>query len=70
VTRLRPVLITSLTTVLGILPMALSNTQGSEMRSPMAVALAFGLLFATFLTLIVIPVVYCMFDRLRQEDKA
>ena len=66
-TRLRPVLITSLTTVLGSLPMAVSQTQGSEMRSPMAVALAFGLLFATFLTLIVIPVVYSVFDRIKKE---
>lgn len=62
--RLRPVLITSLTTVLGTLPMALSTTQGAEMRSPMAVALAFGLLFATILTLIVIPVVYSIFNRI------
>lgn len=62
--RLRPVLITSLTTVLGTLPMALSQTQGAELRSPMAVALAFGLLFATILTLIVIPVVYSIFNRI------
>ncbi len=62
--RLRPVLITSLTTVLGTLPMALSKTQGAELRSPMAVALAFGLLFATILTLVVIPVVYSIFNRI------
>jgi len=67
-TRLRPVLITSLTTVLGTLPMAISNTQGSEMRSPMAVALAMGLLFATFLTLFVIPVTYSIFDRIKKEE--
>lgn len=66
VVRLRPILITSLTSTLGALPMALSRTQGSEMRSPMAIALAFGLLFATFLTLFVVPVVYSLFDRIRK----
>jgi HAE1 family hydrophobic/amphiphilic exporter-1 len=67
-TRLRPVLITSLATVLGTLPMAVSSTQGSEMRSPMAVALAMGLLFATFLTLFVSPVAYSIFDRIKKEQ--
>ncbi|MBU2227010.1 MAG: efflux RND transporter permease subunit [Proteobacteria bacterium] len=67
VVRLRPILITSLTSTLGALPMALSRTQGSEMRSPMAIALAFGLLFATFLTLFVVPVVYSLFDRIREQ---
>lgn len=65
--RLRPILITSLTSILGALPMALSRTQGSEMRSPMAIALAFGLLFATLLTIFVVPVVYSLFDRIRKE---
>lgn len=64
--RLRPILITSLTSILGALPMALSRTQGAEMRSPMAIALSFGLLFATLLTLFVIPVVYSLFDRIRK----
>lgn len=67
VIRLRPILITSLTSILGALPMALSRTQGSEMRSPMAIALAFGLLFATLLTIFVVPVVYSLFDRIRKE---
>ncbi len=65
--RLRPVLITSLTTVLGTLPMALSQTQGAELRSPMAVALAFGLLFAALLTLFVIPVAYSFFNGIKKE---
>ena len=64
--RLRPILITSLTSILGALPMAISRTQGAEMRSPMAIALSFGLLFATLLTLFVIPVVYSLFDRIRE----
>ncbi|MBW2063074.1 MAG: efflux RND transporter permease subunit, partial [Deltaproteobacteria bacterium] len=49
-TRLRPILITSFTTILGILPMALSRSEGAEMRAPLGVAIAFGLFFAMFLT--------------------
>ncbi len=64
--RLRPILITSFTTVFGMLPMALSQTQGSELRSPMAIAVAAGLIFSTLLTLFVIPVVYSVFDRIRK----
>ena len=65
--RLRPVLITTFTTVAGMLPMALSQTQGSELRSPMAVAVAGGLLFATFLTLFVIPVAYSIAGRVKMK---
>ena len=65
--RLRPVLITTFTTVAGMLPMALSQTQGSELRSPMAVAVASGLLFSTFLTLFVIPVVYSIAGRVKMK---
>ncbi|MCU0723813.1 MAG: efflux RND transporter permease subunit, partial [Planctomycetes bacterium] len=56
--RLRPILITSLTTILGMVPMAISKTTGSEMRGPIGVAIASGLLFGMFLTLFVIPCVY------------
>ena len=62
--RLRPVLITTLTTCLGMLPMALSQAEGSEMRSPMAVSISFGLFFAMGLTLFVIPVVYSILSRI------
>jgi len=62
--RLRPILITSITTIVGMLPMALSTSEGAEMRSPMAVAVAFGLLFAMALTLLVIPCVYSLVDSL------
>ncbi len=65
--RLRPVLITTFTTVAGMLPMALSQTQGSELRSPMAVAVAGGLLFSTVLTLFVIPVVYSLAGRVKMK---
>ena len=62
--RLRPILITTFTTCLGMLPMALSRAEGSEMRSPMAVAISFGLFFAMGLTLFVIPVVYSILSRI------
>lgn len=65
--RLRPILITSFTTIFGMLPMALSQTQGSELRSPMAIAVAAGLAFSTLLTLFVIPVVYSIFDRIGEH---
>ena len=56
--RLRPILMTTLTTVLGLTPMALSLGEGAELRAPLAITVSFGLIFATFLTLVVIPAVY------------
>ncbi len=56
--RLRPVLITTLTTVLGLLPMALGLGEGAEIRAPMALTVIAGLVSSTALTLLVIPVVY------------
>ncbi len=56
--RLRPILMTTLTTVLGLLPMALSVGEGAELRAPLAITVSFGLTFSTFLTLVVIPAVY------------
>lgn len=61
--RLRPILMTSATTVLGLLPMAIGLGEGSELRAPMAMAVIGGLLSATALTLVVIPVVYRVVDR-------
>lgn len=63
--RLRPILMTTLTTVLGLLPMAIGLGEGSEIRTPMAVTVIFGLLFASLLTLFLIPVLYSLFDRKR-----
>jgi len=57
-TRLRPILITSLTTIFGMLPMALSFQEGSEMMRPMAITVIGGLLVSMMLTLVVIPVIY------------
>jgi hydrophobic/amphiphilic exporter-1 (mainly G- bacteria), HAE1 family len=59
--RLRPVLMTSLTAILGMLPLAISHGQGSEMWKPMAVTVIGGLTVSTLLTLVVVPVVYTLF---------
>lgn len=56
--RLRPILMTTLTSVLGLLPMALAWGEGAELRQPLAVTVLFGLSVATLLTLVVIPAVY------------
>jgi HAE1 family hydrophobic/amphiphilic exporter-1 len=61
--RVRPILVTAITTILGMLPMALSHAEGAELRLPMAVAVASGLLFSTFLALFVIPIVYSIVNR-------
>jgi HAE1 family hydrophobic/amphiphilic exporter-1 len=54
---------TTLTTSLGLLPMAIGLGDGAEIRTPMAVTVIYGLLFATLLTLFFIPVIYSLFDR-------
>jgi len=70
VTRLRPVLLTALTTILGLLPMALSRTTGSEMRSPLAITVLSGLVATTFLTLFIVPSVYSLVEKVSfKEDK-
>ena len=63
--RLRPIMMTTLTTVLGLLPMAMGIGQGSEMRTPMAITVIGGLLTSTLLTLLVVPVMYSLLDRRR-----
>lgn len=61
--RLRPILMTMLTTTLGLLPLALGIGEGAEVRAPMAITVIGGLTVSTLLTLIVIPVVYAIVDR-------
>jgi multidrug efflux pump subunit AcrB len=61
--RLRPILITTLTTVLALFPMAIGLGEGTEIRTPMAVTIIAGLLSATFLTLVLIPIVYNKFSK-------
>jgi HAE1 family hydrophobic/amphiphilic exporter-1 len=58
-------MMTSLTTALGLLPMAMGFGEGSEVRAPMAITVIGGLLVSTMLTLVVIPVVYSLLDRKR-----
>jgi len=59
--RLRPVVMTTLTTILGMVPMAVGTGQGSEMWRPMGTAVIGGLTFSTILTLLFVPVMYCIF---------
>lgn len=61
--RLRPILMTTATTVLGLVPMLLGTGQGAEMRRPLAITLVSGLISSTLLTLVVIPVLLSVFDR-------
>jgi HAE1 family hydrophobic/amphiphilic exporter-1 len=63
VTRLRAVLLTALTTMIGMLPMAISTSEGAEFRSPMAIAVLGGMTVTTFLTLFVIPAIYSLFEK-------
>jgi HAE1 family hydrophobic/amphiphilic exporter-1 len=63
-TRLRPIVMTTLAMIFGMLPLALALGPGAEMRAPMARAVIGGLITSTLLTLIVVPVVYTYLDRL------
>ncbi|GGD28454.1 efflux RND transporter permease subunit [Pontibacillus salipaludis] len=65
--RLRPILMTTLTTVLGMIPLALGLGQGAEAQQPMAITIIFGLTVSSFFTLLLIPVVYTYFDDLSQR---
>ena len=62
--RLRPIVMTTVTTVLGLSPMALGIGRGADLRAPLAIAVIGGLLVATVLTLIVVPVVYSLVESL------
>ncbi len=59
--RLRPIVMTSLTTILGMVPMAISAGEGAEMWKPMAIAVIGGLTFSTLVTLLFVPAMYCLF---------
>jgi len=67
--RLRPILMTTVTTVFGLLPMALGLGKGSELQQPLAISVIGGLILATFLTLILIPLAYEMFERKKHRIK-
>lgn len=65
--RLRPIIMTALTTVLGLLPMALAVGRGSELRAPMAISVMGGLVVSTFLTLVVIPSIFLIEAELKEK---
>lgn len=65
--RLRPIMMTTAATILGMVPIALGLGAGSELRSPMAVAIAGGLITSTLLSLFVVPVVYTLLDDLKPK---
>ena len=67
--RLRPVLMTSLTTIFGMVPMAMGWGDGSELWQPMGVAVIGGLTCSTFLTLLVVPTIYASFGVREQKKK-
>lgn len=68
--RLRPVLLTAATDALGFLPMAISTAAGAEVQRPLATVVVGGLITSTILTLIVLPILYALFDGQRPEPKA
>jgi HAE1 family hydrophobic/amphiphilic exporter-1 len=68
--RLRPILITTMTTVLGLLPLAIGGGEGAEIQRPLALTIIAGLLSATLLTLVVIPVIYQVVTRALERRNA
>lgn len=67
--RLRPVLMTAFTTILGMVPMALANSEGSEMWQPMGIVVIGGLLVSTLVTLFIVPVMYAILSRHGERNK-
>ncbi len=67
--RLRPVLMTAITTILGMLPLALSTGEGSEIWSPMGISVIGGLIASTIITMVIVPVVYMLFTRSGERNK-
>ncbi len=68
-TRLRPILMTTLTTVLGLTPMAIGVSEGSEVTAPLALVVIGGLLLSTLLTLVLIPAIYLLLNKLTSKNK-
>lgn len=67
--RLRPVLMTSFTTIFGLLPLALSTGSGSETWKPLGASMVGGMTFSTFITLIIVPIIYSIFEKRLKNKK-
>ena len=67
--RLRPVLMTAATTILGMIPMAVSSGEGAEIWAPMGVVVIGGLIVSTVITLVIVPVLYAVFSKRGERDK-
>ena len=67
--RLRPVLMTALTTILGMVPLAFSTGEGSEIWRPMGITVIGGLVFSTIITMIIVPVMYGLMGRSGERNK-
>jgi HAE1 family hydrophobic/amphiphilic exporter-1 len=65
--RLRAILMTTMTTVLGLVPMMLGSQEGSEVMRPLATVMVFGLTFSTLVTLFVVPCIYILFENIRTK---
>ncbi len=65
--RLRPIMMTSTTTILGLLPLALGMGEGAELRMPMGITVIGGLLFSTLLTLILVPIAYDIVEKIKES---
>jgi multidrug efflux pump subunit AcrB len=66
-TRFRPILLTSLTTIAGLAPLIVANNPDAQQTVPMAIAVAYGLIISTFSTLIVLPILLSLFNELRRR---
>ena len=66
-TRLRPIIMANLATILGMLPLALELGEGAEMRSPMAIVEIGGLATAVFFTLFIVPLIFYIFEKIRTK---
>jgi HAE1 family hydrophobic/amphiphilic exporter-1 len=67
--RLRPILMTTFTTIFGLVPMAMMTQAGSELQRPLALVIIGGLFFTTFLTLIFTPVCYEILENIKEKRK-
>lgn len=68
--RVRPVIMTKLTAILGMFPMAMAVAEGSDLEAPLATAVISGLIFHTMVTLILVPVLYSLFEGAKEKRLA